>query len=205
MTDQAQTTVERVLLQRRLRYLGQMLAWAAAMIVGAFLVVALLILIQGRYPETRRADAIVVLLHQCELLDDTEQAPEAPCGVQELEYALNLYRRAYASHIVLVDAEAAPAYNYMLERGFPEQSLLQEDQFDSRIQQFDHLANEMRTHGMSSLLVVGHPHEILLALKMTRDLGLQSYGEPLPPVSRFDLTLLFQESYHYWRYVLFGS
>lgn len=204
MTDQAQTTVERVLLQRRLRYLGRMLAWVGVVIAGAFVIVALLILVQGRYPETRRADAIVVLLHQCKRLEEPQAAAEVPCGAQELEYALNLYRRAYASHIVLVDAEAAPAYAYMLERGFPEQSLLQEDQYDSRIQQFDHLADQMRTHGMSSLLVVGHPHEILLALKMTRDLGLQSYGEPLPPVSRLDLALLFQESYRYWRYVLFG-
>jgi uncharacterized SAM-binding protein YcdF (DUF218 family) len=205
MADQAQTSVEQILLRRRLRYLGRMLAWTGAMIAGAFVVVALLILVQGRYPETRRADAIVVLLQHCELMEEQEPQPsEEPCGVQELQYALNLYRRAYASHIVLVDREAEPAYTYLLGQGFPEQSLLQENQFETRVEQFAHLADEMRAHGMSSLLVVGHPHEILLALKMTRDLGLQSYGEPLPPVSRLDLPLLLQESYRYWRYVLFG-
>lgn len=175
------------------------IVWLVGCVVVALVVVAILVVVQGTYVEVRRADAILVLPDSC-----ATPSVSVPCGAERLDYAFDLYRRGYASHIVLFDQQVAAAERaYMLDKGFPDQYLLVEDQAASRPAQMRRIAQLAREQGISSLLIVGAPPEMLRALKMARDLDVAAYSTPLPGLPAFVPLAVAQETLAYWRYVLF--
>jgi hypothetical protein len=57
---------------------------------------------------------------------------------------------------------------------------------------------------IQTVLIVSHPDQLLLDLKMAGDHGLDAYGAPLPGEARA-VPGIVQASLDYWRYVLLGG
>jgi uncharacterized SAM-binding protein YcdF (DUF218 family) len=174
--------------------------WLLGIVAAGLGVVAALVVVQGTYTEVRHADAILVLPGACPPPPD-EGAP--PCGTGPLDYALDLYRRGFAGQLILIGQEAvAPERAYLLAQGFPDGALVLEDEQESRQAQIKSAAELARARGVSSLLVVGAPPQMLLSLKMARDLDMVAYGAPQPGAPAFVPLDVARESLAYWRYVL---
>src|SRR5689334_15257506 len=96
------------------------LAWLVALPVVALLVVAVLVVLQGTYTEVRRADTIMVLPNECAPSEN-----QASCETPQLDYALDLYSRDFATHIILIGQQTAASDKaYLQSKGFPDQSLI---------------------------------------------------------------------------------
>ena len=189
------------LARRRWLRVLRALAWLVALPVVALLIVAVLVVLQGTYTEVRRADTVLVLPDEC-----APDQGEASCDTPQLDYALDLYSRDFATHIILIGQQtAASDRTYLQSKGFPDQSLIVEDQEATRPAQMRHVAQLIRERGASSLLIVGAPSGMLRALKMARDLDLSAYGVPLPGAPTFVPLDVAREAVAYWRYVLFDA
>jgi hypothetical protein len=183
------------------RALLRALVAAAGAAAAALMLVAVLVAVQGRSVELRHADTVMVVGAPC----GGAAAGECPAN-RVLDHALDLFRRDYAKHVLLATPDADAARAYLLAADLPAAALMAPESGASPWQRVQAAAGALRAEGMETALLAGQPSDMLLALKMTRDLGLTAYAAPaagearLPPVGA-----LLGEAISYWRYVLFGQ
>jgi len=181
------------------RLLLRALGAAVGVVAAALALVAVLVAVQGRSVETRHADTIMVVGAPC----GGAAAPD-PCPA--LGHALDLLRRGYAKRLLVATDGAESARTSLLAAGLPADALLIPEGGANAGQRTRAAANLLRADGMSSVLLVGQPSDMLLALKMTRDAGLTAYAAPLADEGRLPpVGALLAEAGAYWRYVLLGE
>jgi hypothetical protein len=192
---------------RRIAFVARRLARALLLLlllcVAGLVLVAVLVAVQSQYVDLRQADAIMVLDMPC---DTARPSGAQPCPQQALlEHALDLYRRGLAQRLLLSDNTRA-GLDYLRANGVPEPALLIEHEGSGDVRLVAEMA---RANGISSVLLVGVPYQMLRGLKMVRDHDLVAYAAPLPArVGLGDveqLRAIARESGAYWRYVLFGA
>lgn len=169
----------------------RIIALFCGMALVAIAFVCTLVVLQGQRDEQQRVDVIVVLPYN--------QPDRA-----HLDYALELYRRGYAPRLLLTGTNVADMQANLVSRGVPEAALLTLPETDDEFVRMQDVADLLHAQGIHSTLLVNEPENMLLDLKMMRDLGLSAYGSPLPddPV---DAQRVFQASLNYWQYVLLGG
>jgi uncharacterized SAM-binding protein YcdF (DUF218 family) len=156
--------------------------------LGLLLVFALTSL-QGGRDERRTVDALVLLGEQAD--------------PRLVDHAFDLYRRGFASRIVLGGAATASYHSALLEHGIPDAALLRVAEPDNGALSMQAVAQAAREAGVASVLITGHQATMLRDLKIARDQGMRAFGAPLPgPAPDFATTL--DASLAYWRYVLLG-
>jgi hypothetical protein len=176
--------VMRATLIELLRFLGFVVLLT---FIGIGLVFALTRL-QGARDERRNVDALVLSGAQ----------PDANL----LNHAVDLYRRGFASRIVLLGPAANSYHSTLVERGISEAALISSAETDQAVL---HIALAQAAHpaGVDSVLIIGPQAAMLRDIKAARDQGLRAFGAPLPgPAPDVQTTL--DAALSYWRYVLVG-
>lgn len=160
--------------------------------VLALVVVCSLIVIQGRRDESRRVDAIVVVL------------AHEPANVDAyVDHAFELYRRGYAARVLLAGENVEAVQAMLIDRGVPDQALLLSQETGDVWANLRQAVDLGRQHSVQSVLVVNAPVNLLLNLKMVRDLGVSAYGSPISTDS-LDIRTTLAAGLAYWKYVLLG-
>ncbi len=166
------------------------LALLALLIFLALALVAALVFWQGERDEVRRADALV-------LLPSTPQLQSAA-----FNYAQTLYRQGQAPVLILAAAEDSELDIQARQADIPEEDVLfAEADAASRAAHLRAVAEIARREGIQSVLLVSHPDQLLVDLKIAGDAGLEAYGTP-PPGSERAFPAMVQASLDYWHYVL---
>ncbi len=160
-----------------------------ALALGAILIVCGLVLVQGRNDETRRVDALVLM-------------PHVALTPEQVNYAVDLYRRGYAARLILAGTQLEQAQATLQAQGLAEEIIIPIAGAASNWRNMQQIAATAREQGIQSVLLVDEPAALLLRLKMARDLGLRAYGSPLPAPPP-DMRSLWQAGIDYWGYVLF--
>ncbi|MCG8346395.1 MAG: YdcF family protein [Chloroflexales bacterium] len=176
----------RPIIVRILHYLRVLIG----MILAAWLLVCGLAIIQGQNDETRRVDAIVLV--------GTPPPPPA-----HLAYAVDLYRRGYASRFLLTGEHLPEIQNALAVQGLTPETIVLAEASGSRTAQLQQAADIARSEGIESILIVDKPNTLLLSLKVMHDLGLNAYGAPIP-ATPIDISAVLREGVDYWAYVLLG-
>lgn len=168
------------------------------------------IIAQADRRETRRADAILVMGAA------QWNGRPSPALRARLDSALTLYRRGFASRIILTGSaapgdqysEAAVARTYLIERGVDPGVLLIEEQGASTLSSLRAAVTIARAEGIKSVILVTDPYHQLRALKIARDHGLQTYAEPVrdstPTSTVARAGSIAREAWAYLGYVLLG-
>ena len=170
--------MQSVLYSRGLRSLGRGLLLVGLAALGLLALVAVLIVLEGqrddlRSPGARRVAAAIVLAGPAG--DDGAQAAMK----LRLDHALDLYRRGQVRLVVLAGpAEAAEGLRYLAERGLPPEAL-RPGAGESLLASLRASADAVRTSGGSAAVLVGDPPQMLRALKIARDLGVEAYSSPI--------------------------
>jgi hypothetical protein len=174
--------------------IARALALVALLALLALALVAALVFWQGERDEVRRADAIV-------LLSASVQPDEAA-----LDYALTLYRERQAPLLVLAADEESDLYMLVQQSGFPTEDLLLAEVAAAAGEpaQLRAVAVLAAREGIQTVLLVSHPDQLLLCLKIAGDQELTAYGAPLPNQAR-TFPGIMQASLNYWRFVLLGG
>ena len=97
-----------------------------------------------------------------------------------LDHALDLYRRGQVRLVIVAgpaDA-AAEGLRYLAERGLPPEAL-RPGAGERLPASLRASADAVRASGGSAAVLVGDPPQILRALKIARDLGLEAYSSPI--------------------------
>lgn len=144
--------------------------------------------IQAGRDEARHADTLLVL------------APEIP-PQPLIDHTLELYRRGYASRVLLVGPGQAQARGQLIDRGVPAEAIGLPPPAPSTSAWLTGAVAQ--SEGASALVVAG-PGELLSAIKLAQDNGLRAYGSP-PPGSDLRPLDLLSAGLRYWGYVLGGS
>lgn len=185
-------TPEHWITRRRIVRNARGALWASSVILLLVLLGVvlgtILVALQAQRDERRQVDAVVLMTS--EVVD-----------VALLDHALDLYRRGYARRIVLVGDAITATRALLLERGLAETTLGLVEPAASHRANMRSLADVARREGVRSALLVAPAAELLLDLKVTRDLGLQSFGAPLHNTAPSVLALV-EGSFAYWQYVL---
>jgi uncharacterized SAM-binding protein YcdF (DUF218 family) len=158
------------------------------MILAAWLLVCGLAIMQGQNDETRRVDAIVLI------------GTPTPA---HLTYAVDLYRRGYASRFLLTGANLPEIQNALANQGLTPETLILAEAIGNRTAQLRQAADIARSEGIESILIVDRPNTLLLSLKVAHDQGLNAYGAPIP-VTPIEISAVLREGVDYWAYVLLG-
>jgi uncharacterized SAM-binding protein YcdF (DUF218 family) len=183
------------LLIRALRSLATFLVCLLAF----WIFICAMVVVQGRRDEVRQADAVLAL--------DAQRGPGDAAAQAELDRALLLHRRELVRQIILSGGgESSAARRYLTQRGAPEEIILIADSAADIPERVRYAGDLARSSGSDSLIIVTEPHELLRALKVARDLGLESYGSPVGPQYRpIDaISATIREGWLYMRYVLVG-
>jgi len=180
---------------RQLRHLVLGLLQGIGMILlsGAVLLalVCVLVVMQGQRDDTRAAGAAIVLP-----ADNQSQPTRAM-----LDHAIDLYRRGYTARLIIAGADTATQH-YVQTQGLPDKAVLLDRQGSSMWEHVQNIAALTRTDGVSSVLLVGDAVQMLRALKMSHDLGLDSHASPLrAPGGLAEIRAVIQESLGYLLYV----
>ncbi len=174
-----------------IRHTLHTLAIGSAFILVALLLVALLTLIQGMQDDKRQVDGLIALCPPADL---------EPC----LNHTFNLYQQGYASQIVILSTSPADVRYFFESQHMPASTLHIDGRRRNHQQTIQHATTLAYQQGIQSALVVDAPEAMLLNLKLTRDMGLDSYGSPIRSTSPSALTIV-QATFRYWGYVLFTS
>lgn len=171
--------MQSVLSSRGLRGLARGLLLVLLAALGLLALVAVLTVLEGqrddlRAPGARRVAAAIVL-----------GGPEAAEGALaaerlRLDHALDLYRRGQVRLVIVAgpaDA-AAEGLRYLAERGLPPEAL-RPGAGERLPASLRASADAVRASGGSAAVLVGDPPQILRALKIARDLGLEAYSSPI--------------------------
>lgn len=181
---------------RMLRLLGRLVRIVGVITVTAAVALALTctaVAIQGQRNEVRPADALLIV------------SPQLP-DQATVNYLIDLYRRGYASRLILANGEAERLRADLAGERYrlPEAALLLAEGGRSRRDRIGRAAALARQHDLESILVVDQASALLLDLKMAQDLGLKAYGTPVPGAPPDFAALLFA-GLAYWQYVLLGT
>jgi non-ribosomal peptide synthetase component E (peptide arylation enzyme) len=166
-----------------------------ALLAGlALALVVALVYWQGERSEVRRVDALV-------LLPTTAQLQSAA-----FNYAQTLYRQGQAPVLILAAAEDSDIDTLARQANIPEEDVLlaEADTTASRAAHLRAVAELARREGIQTVLLLSHPDQLLLDLKIAGDAGLEAYGAP-PPGSERAFPAMVQASLDYWNYVLLGG
>lgn len=159
-------------------------AVAASVVVLAFGAYYLATLYQvwatGRTDQARPVDAIVVL--GAAQYDGTP----SPQLQARLDHALELYRAGHAPVVVVTggnqpgdrftEAEASAAY--LVERGVPEEAILQEGEGTSTWESLEGVAELLEPRGLDEVLLVSDPFHLLRSRLIAEEVGLEAYTSP---------------------------
>jgi uncharacterized SAM-binding protein YcdF (DUF218 family) len=174
---------------------------ACGAVAAALALVAVLVAVQGGSVDLRHADALMVVGAPCDAASAGDCATPAV-----LDHAIDLFRRGYASRVLLAANNSEAARDHLLAAGIPAGALVTPDAAVTPWQRARAAAAALRADGLQSVLLVGQPSDMLLALKMTRDLGLTVYPAPGAGTARIpSIGVLLNEALSYWRYVLLGE
>jgi uncharacterized SAM-binding protein YcdF (DUF218 family) len=160
------------------------LAIAGGVVVLAFGAYYLVTLYQvwatGRTDQARPVDAIVVL--GAAQYDGTP----SPQLQARLDQALELYRAGDAPLVVVTggnqpgdrftEAEASAAY--LVERGVPEDAILQEGEGASTWESLDGVADLLEPLDLHEVLLVSDPFHLLRSRLIAEEVGLEAYTSP---------------------------
>lgn len=174
--------------RRQAVYLAATLAVIA---VAALLLSTVATALQAGRNEARAADVVIVV------------APAVP-PQPLVEHAFELYRRGWAPRMVLVGPGGEGLRLALQERGVAEGALRVADGSGSETAELRAAASAERAEGAASAIVAGEPAAMLRWLKLVGDVGLQSYGAPVPQAEPGLLSLA-EAGLRYWRAVLLGA
>lgn len=157
-----------------------------------------LVLLAGRWSQLRPADAILVL--------GAAQYNGRPSPVLKarLDHALDLYRRGFASYLILTGgvgqgdtlSEGEVSRRYVREAGVADSVILVERQGVTSAQSMGAAAALMRANGLGSALIVSDSYHMMRLDVLARRAGVRPYRAPTPgaPIDRTRST--------WWQYVL---
>lgn len=170
------------------RFLLRGLAGIALLIVALWLSTVGFILLAGRPPKLRHADAIVVL--------GAAQYNGKPSPVfrARLDYAIGLHRTGYAPYLVLTGgvgrgdslSEGEVARRYVVRRGVTEDAVLVERAGSTSAESIIAAADLMKANGLASALVVSDSYHMLRVQLLARRAGITPFRAPTPnsPIDR---------------------
>lgn len=176
------------------RRAGRAVAAQASRLLGLLTILAVLGLglvalatgLQSQRDEARRSDLLLVV------------APAVPPQAF-VDHTFELYRRGYAPRLLVAGDGRRQVLAALRERGLPAEAMVEAE---GPALAPEHVAALRAEQGeQASALVVAQPEELLLTMKIARDLGLRAYGSP-PPGPGVEPLELLQASADYWRYVL---
>lgn len=150
--------------------------------------VAIATALQAQRDEARRADLLVVI------------APAVPSPAF-IDHTFELYRRGYAPRLIVAGSGRAQLIGALGARGLPAEVLDEAARAELPLNQIATAAQAAQGAGGASALVVAQQEELLLSMKIVRDMGLRTYGSP-PPGRSVDPLALLEASADYWGYVL---
>jgi uncharacterized SAM-binding protein YcdF (DUF218 family) len=134
----------------------------------------------GRSDQARTVDAIVVL---GAAQYDGRPSPQLAA---RLDHAVELWDRGLARVVVVTGGnqpgdrftEAEASANYLIDRGVPAESILQESSGHSTYASLDNAAALLRQRGLYRVLLVSDPFHSLRARLIAQELGLVAYVSP---------------------------
>lgn len=113
----------------------------------------------------------------------------SPVLIGRLEHAIDLYG-AQAAPIVVVTGgkqpgdrftEAAASYTYLRSKGVPEAAILREEQGANTWEQLAAATRELRSRGMSSVILVSDDYHAYRLDRIAHELGLTAQVSPVDP------------------------
>src|SRR4051794_8320905 len=130
--------------------------------------------------QTRPVDAIVVM---GAAQYDGRPSPQLAA---RLDHALELWSSGVAPTVVVTGGnqpgdrftEAEASANYLIARGVPPQSILQETEGHSSYASLNGVANLLRQHALFRVLLVSDPFHSLRSRLIAQELGLVAYVSP---------------------------
>lgn len=190
---------------RTLSSIGRGLLTVIAVAAMLLALVSAMIVVQGQRDEARPVGAAVVLG------DPIGSGDPAIARVARFEHAGDLYRRGMVSRIILTGKSAAPAgREYLTKLGLPPQALLTETESATMAESVRAASAIARTQGVSAVIIVADPPQMLTALKVARDEGLTAYGSPTHsgPGEAYpaaEVAVVLHETWRYLTYVIVGQ
>lgn len=167
-----------------------LLAWLALLAL-----VAAMVVVQGRHDEARPVGALVVL---------------GEPAAARFEHAGTLYRRGLVSRIILSGSSTAESgRQHLTGQGLPPQALLIDKESETLAESIRAAATLARSQGVSTVLIVADPPQMLAALKIARDEGLTAYGSPARSAANNapldNIAAVLRESWVYLVYLFTGQ
>lgn len=167
-----------------------LLAWLALLAL-----IAAMVIVQGQHDDARPVGAVVVL---------------GEPAARRFEHAGALYRRGLVSRIILSGASAVESgRQHLTGQGLPAQALLLDTESDTLAESIRAAATLARSQGVSTVLIVADPSQMLAALKIARDEGLTAYGSPARSTADNapldDIVTVWHESWVYLIYLFTGQ
>lgn len=166
-----------------MRALSRLVRFAAGVLVSALLLWFLsiaVVLLAGAWPNTRNADAIVVL--------GAAQYNGRPSPVLQarLDHALDLYERGLASYLIFTGgtgvgdtvSEAEVSRRYALNRGVPASAIMTERDGLTSAQSVRAAAALMQSAGLESALLVSDSYHMMRLEVLARRSHIVPYRAP---------------------------
>jgi len=136
-----------------------------------------------------------------------------PFFEERIKYAIHLYRQGRVEKLIFTGghkdgghfSEAEVGRNYALDQGVPIEDIFLDYLSGTTRASLVAARDIMRSQGIHSAMIIGHPLLMRRAMAMAKDLQLQAFAEPAP--SQLDTilhqaTVLLQEIYFYQRYLI---
>ena len=163
--------------RRRLRW---MTFGVFSLLMGYFLLCFAQVWSTGRSDQARSVDAIVVL---GAAQYDGRPSPQLAA---RLDHAADLYAQGFAPIVVVTGGkqpadrytEAGASALYLIARGVPPESVLQEDRGRSTWESLDGVAQILRARDAHRVLVVTDPYHSLRSRFIASELGLTAFVSP---------------------------
>lgn len=163
--------------------LSRLVRFAAGVLVSALLLWGLsvaVVVIAGAWPNTREADAIVVL--------GAAQYNGRPSPVLQarLDHALDLYDRGLAPHLIFTGgtgvgdtvSEAQVSRRYAIDKGVPDSAIMTERDGLTSAQSVRAAAALMRSAGLESALLVSDSYHMIRLEVLARRSHIVPYRAP---------------------------
>jgi uncharacterized SAM-binding protein YcdF (DUF218 family) len=166
--------------RRRLRRVAMWLAAVLLLAVAYYGVTLYQVHATGRSDQARAVDAIVVM---GAAQYDGRPSPQLAA---RLDHAADLWSAGLAEVLVVTGGnqpgdrftEAEASANYLIDRGVPAESILQESVGHSSYASLDGVATMLHQRGLFRVLVVTDPFHSLRSRLIAQELGLVAYVSP---------------------------
>lgn len=175
----------------KIRHILSFIASFLFVVLGAMVLVCVLIVMQGGRDEAQQTDALVIF---------------CPVTISEeyIDHAMQLYRRGYATRMVLIGEDPSAAHDIFIQNSYPDAAILLLETSSNRWTDMRQMAETAYQHHITSIVLIDRPSAMLYDLKMAHDLGLEAYGSPLP-TQRIEISEMIYASLDYWDYILFAG